>query len=141
MKISRILLAAALAVAFVFQTVHAADREQLTVGELTVTTGIKAAPGSSLWVSNAVVAASTNAQTFGAVTEASVVVLGASALNTVAATGSTFTVTALNPTFAATQITFSAASGPVPTNLIVATAVSLPVRINGTNYLIRATLN
>jgi hypothetical protein len=65
----------------------------------------------------------------------------AATLNTVSATGSTFTVAALNPTFAATQLVFSAAAPTAPTNLVSGAGVGLRVRINGTNYLIRATLN
>lgn len=56
MKISRILLAAALAVAFVSAT-FATDREQYSVGELTIEGGIKAPTGDTLWISNAVLPA------------------------------------------------------------------------------------
>jgi hypothetical protein len=45
------------------------------------------------------------------------------------------------PTFASTQLVFTAVAAATPTNLVAGDGVGVRIRINGTNYLLRATLN
>jgi hypothetical protein len=46
-----------------------------------------------------------------------------------------------NVTFVTSQLTFTGAAATTPTNLVVGDGIGIAVTVNGTNYIVRATLN
>lgn len=92
-------------------------------------------------VSTVTVAGVVSATSFSpALNAAAAITAGSLTVQTNATVGGTLGVTGI-ATFAATQTVFSAVAATTPTNLVSGDGVGINVRINGTNYLIRATLN
>lgn len=116
-------LAVALFILLLPTVARAARYEQLTVTELNL---------------NGTVITNTPARLNSAAAPGGTV--GAIAVQTNATVGGTLNVTGI-VTLNATQTVFAAAAATTPTNMIPGAGVGINVRINGTNYLLRATPN